>query len=338
MQGADLLNTAIEACRQSTGVEIQQVDVTGSDDSQVVRDAFVSIAEQTVVVKVRRTVDRVATVALMAADLRTLQAHANLSGALLVTDYLSAQTLDQCRARQVNAIDAAGNAFISLNGLFIFVSGRPRLDPKERLGWSTPAVRLGLLALATPAHIGASQRNLSAYAGIAVGSVRSGLDWLSERGFIINTDTGPVVRNHRQFLGEWEVAYSARVRPKLNIERYSLASPIAPDELIALDVTPGVWSGDVGAYHLIGTLRPVSASVYLRIDERAPTRRRLFREQHLQNDPEGQIALLDRFWDFPGQPKPSVAPWPIVYADLLTTGDARAIEAAALIREKFLHE
>jgi hypothetical protein len=79
------------------------------------------------------------------------------------------------------------------------------------------------------------------------------------------------------------------------------------------------------------------ASVYLRINERAPTRRRLFREQHLQNDPKGRIELLDRFWDFPDQPQ-SVAPWPIVYADLHTTGDARAIETAALIRETYLHE
>jgi hypothetical protein len=102
-----------------------------------------------------------------------------------------------------------------------------------------------------------------------------------------------------------------------------------------VDIQPGVWSGDIGA--LVGIVKPVNARFYVRIDQRSPLRRRLFRELHLRNDPEGPIEVLNKFWGLPEQNKLGVAPWPIVCGDLLRTGHARAVEVTALIRKRYEH-
>jgi hypothetical protein len=324
-----LIEVAVAACLRSTGVEFR-VEQCGEPNN--VR--FVSIDGLLLVVKVRRTVDRTATVVQMSDDLRVLQAEHAASGALLVTDYLSADTMEQCRAHQVNAIDAAGNVFVSFGTMLLLVSGRARQLQRERVGWSSSAIRIGLVALASPQHLGGTQRDLATCAGVALGSVRSGLDWLEERGFVIRTNAGLVVHQRQQLLNEWEVAYAALARPKLDSERYSTGLDASPDWK-SVDIGPGLWSADIGAQQLVGTVKPVNAQLYVRIDQRSPLRRRLFREQHLRNDPDGPIEILNKFWDLPEKDKLGIAPWPIIYADLLRTGDARAVEVAALIRKRF---
>ncbi len=47
----------------------------------------------------------------------------------------------------------------------------------------------------------------------------------------------------------------------------------------------------------------------------------------------GSVEILDQFWNLDGGPSKSVAPWPLVYADLVRETDPRLSEAAAAIRD-----
>jgi hypothetical protein len=60
-------------------------------------------------------------------------------------------------------------------------------------------------------------------------------------------------------------------------------------------------------------------------------------KHRLRADPEGNIEILDMFWDFPTEPTmPDVVPPILVYADLVLTLDPRNMEVARLIREKYI--
>jgi hypothetical protein len=77
-------------------------------------------------------------------------------------------------------------------------------------------------------------------------------------------------------------------------------------------------------------LQPGTATLYA--DEIDP---KLLIDLKLQLDPkDGNVEVLRRFWTQPGQ-EPGIAPLPLVYADLLATGDARCIETAKLLHEQY---
>jgi hypothetical protein len=64
---------------------------------------------------------------------------------------------------------------------------------------------------------------------------------------------------------------------------------------------------------------------------------RLIVDHALRADPTGDVELAKRFWKFETEDtKKGLAPLPLIYADLLATGDPRCIETAGLIRERYL--
>jgi len=59
--------------------------------------------------------------------------------------------------------------------------------------------------------------------------------------------------------------------------------------------------------------------------------------QKLRKDPQGDVEILKRFWNFPKlDERANVVPALLVYADLLATGDERNIETARMIYEQYL--
>jgi hypothetical protein len=60
-------------------------------------------------------------------------------------------------------------------------------------------------------------------------------------------------------------------------------------------------------------------------------------EHKLRADPQGDIEILDAFWDFEDEkPMPETVPPLLAYADLIATLDPRNLEAAKLIHERYL--
>lgn len=63
----------------------------------------------------------------------------------------------------------------------------------------------------------------------------------------------------------------------------------------------------------------------------------------IKTDPEGSIAILEKFWQFPSaeisetsKAMPDIAPALLIYADLLASRDPRNIEVETMIKEKYL--
>jgi hypothetical protein len=60
-------------------------------------------------------------------------------------------------------------------------------------------------------------------------------------------------------------------------------------------------------------------------------------DHRLRADPNGNVQILDAFWNLPDDPEhPDVAPPILVYADLVATLDPRNLETAKLLRERFI--
>jgi hypothetical protein len=336
-----VLNVAIEhdtsLVDQVLAALVDSVGVTGRIDSWNEHpgafDLLVEIGDERLAVAIRRRVDRSALVSETVATLRRSIDGVAVDGIMLMTEQLTEAMIKVCRALNVNAADTAGNAFLQIGGNFVLVSGRrarARLTP-VRLGWTSTAVRVGLLLLSDFDAATYTHRQISADAGVGLGSVGPTFDWFTRRGFI--------QPNHRsllresEFLREWSVAYDARVRNRLDAQRFSIGGDMPPSWWKTANVTPGCWSGETAAAILTGETRPGTFTVYVSGEQRTIVTSRLAKEFRLRSNPDGPFEVVEQFWHFARSEPSNLAPWPLIYADLLRIPDPRTLELAGRIAE-----
>ncbi len=92
------------------------------------------------------------------------------------------------------------------------------------------------------------------------------------------------------------------------------------------------WGGEIAAAELTGYLKPERYTVYT---DKLPGK--LIYKFKFQKDPHGNIEILTPFWTFKWNlAEKRYVPPLLIYADLMATGDARAIEAAEIIYDNYL--
>lgn len=123
---------------------------------------------------------------------------ANSEHRLLITDYIAPVLADELRRREIQFVDAAGNAFLKRRGLLIFISGRRsivRTPAMKTLRVFRPSGLKTIFAMLSVSRlVDAPQRDIARAAGVALGSVAGVIDGLRELGFIAN------VRGSRRLL------------------------------------------------------------------------------------------------------------------------------------------
>ncbi|MFT5587680.1 MAG: hypothetical protein ACI9VR_005293 [Cognaticolwellia sp.] len=110
---------------------------------------------------------------------------------LLVTQHVAAHTATALRERGINFIDSAGNAFLNLDGCYVFVSGRSaKRRGRKTASLSTAVWQVAYVLLRDPAAIALSVRVLGRRAGVAHGTVSNSLRALADRAWVTNLGKG----------------------------------------------------------------------------------------------------------------------------------------------------
>lgn len=262
---------------------------------------------------------------------------------ILVAPYLTPELANHCRQKlDLNFIDTAGNAYVRAPGLFVFVRGERA--PAHRAttigrggGGTTAALRVVFALLCKPDLVNAPYRDIAAAADVALGTVGWVFLDLEQRGYITG---GGRKRNRRLLEGtrlfdEWVTNFPNKLRPKLNPRRFHAPDPGWWQEA---RVPAGArWGGEVAAARLTRYLKPAACTIYLDPQHGAETLATLAKRHRLRADPNGNVEILDTFWNFeaPGAP-PDLVPPVLVYADLMATLDPRNLEVAKQIRAEHL--
>ena len=134
-----------------------------------------------------------------------------------------------------------------------------------------------------------------------------------------------------ELLTKWAEAYARKLKPKLFIGRYRAPNPDWWKELNATKYDM-VLGAEPAAARITGHLKPATITLY---GDRAEPR--LILDHALRADPQGDVEIAKRFWRVEtDEAEKGLAPLPLIYADLLATGDPRCIETAGLIREQYV--
>ncbi len=267
------------------------------------------------------------------ADVFTRYGHDQLPR-LLVADYVNPRLAERLREDGVNFIDAAGNAFLRHDGLYVWVTGQKdklRLEAeRERLRAFRPSgLKLVFVLLCRPELAEADYRTLAETAGVALGTVQWVMRDLIREGYVLRL--GRFSRRlvePKRLLDAWVPPYVRDLRPRLLLGRFE-AKELGWWRRTDLRPYRGLWGGEPAAALLTRHLKPGSLTIYA---DKVPAR--LVAEKHLTKNEKGRIDFREKFWRFDTEEETTgTAPPILVYADLLALDDPRARETADRIYE-----
>jgi hypothetical protein len=333
-----ILNTALAAFRETTGFP---ADVIAEDIRfpEGMADAEIRLADAPpLLAEIKKTL-RPATLGAALANLKRF----NRPG-VLVTEYVTPQIAEKLRQMEIPFIDIAGNVYLRTPDTFILVTGRKK--PKQATvheqnrAFRAAGLKVIFTLLTQPDQLTATTREIAYNAGVANGTVGNILKNLEQLGFVYRSKTkGLVLENRQKLIDNWVDAYPRELRPQLKARRFQIRHPHWWKEF-SYDrwQKHQMWlGGEPAAALLTKYLYPEKITVYGRPDFKKLAQ---IVVQPVQ-DEHGNFELLEPFWNYETQvfdPVHRLCPPLLIYADLAATGEARNLDAANMIREKYLRE
>lgn len=335
MRHEDILRKAIEAFRENTSINIfpkSPPNPPPETQKNLISDTIIEIKWQNQTFKYY--VDIKSTFNRPMLGLLINKYEKKKQKVILIAQYINPNLAEDLKKQNIPFMDIAGNAFINDPPLLIFITGKkpeaqiqphaayPALNPSE--------LQVIYILLCLPGIENRPYREIAEKAKVALGSVGLTMNKLQKTGFLIDhpTQKRRLIRK-KELLDRWVVEYPQRLRPKLLLNRYRSDQKDWWEEL---DITKfnACWGGDVAAYFLTRHLRPHTLTVYTdRLNNEFVMKNKLIK------DVQGNIEILEAFWNYPGLfRKKDLAHPVLVYSDLLAQADSRAVETARMIYEK----
>lgn len=259
--------------------------------------------------------------------------------ALLVTDHVPPGLAQKLREQRQQFVDASGNAYLDTPGLLVFVATqKSKLKAPVPRGQSLTVAGLKTLfvLISDPALADSPQRAIAAAAGVALGAVPGVLSDLKDAGHLLASGRRRRMDATKRLLDQWAADYARKLRHKTLTARYTAPGFDAWPKW-QIDAPTTRWGGEPAANLLVQHLKPAVLTLYThRLAPRLQVEQRLIpagphAEQHV-------LELRRPFWGQLAQSgaRDDLVPPALVYADLLATGDARCIETAQLVYDRYL--
>ena len=336
------LDRALDALKRTTGLEGHVVARENELRKDERADALIEIKKDgnihRYLVEAKIRVDRVATLGHLKARLDLLgERH------LLFAPYITTTIAKQCRDLDIAFLDTAGNAYLQAPGLYVFVTGEKPEGLTATImgtggGGTATALRVVFALLCKPELLNAPYREIVDAAGVALGAIGWVFFDLEGRGLIAGKQRK---RNRRllepvRLFDEWVTNYPIKLRPKLNPQRFRAPNPDWWRNAVLTDLG-AYWGGEIAAARLTDYLKPETATLYLDPQKGRDALTKLVATCRLRADAEGDVEILDKFWNLPPDTKqPEIVPPILVYADLVASLNPRNLEVAKLIRERYI--
>ncbi|MEA5446305.1 type IV toxin-antitoxin system AbiEi family antitoxin [Gammaproteobacteria bacterium AB-CW1] len=266
---------------------------------------------------------------------------------LLVAEHIHSDAAESLKTLGVQYVDGAGNIFLRSDDPFVHIylqgksSAKSRKDRAVR-AFQPAGLKVIFTLLSVPGAWRLDYRTLAQYSEVSVGTVVNTLDDLKALEYcrVSGRKRMPNADRENELIDRWVENYLERLRPKLTVHRFRAKDRdwwhhFGPESYEQFSL----WLGSESAASVLtkGFLVPGKITVY-----GEPDLNQLARRLRLQRDDDGDIELLDVFWNFKDAPirqvydGKRVCPPLLIYADLIGTGDARCLDAAGMIRGQFL--
>jgi hypothetical protein len=304
------------------------------DSSHKEYDTILTINNVQYTVEARSEI-REANKGIVLAQLRELK-EVSRRPVIIVAGFIAKDIAKEFKEKAINYIDSAGNAYIKQKNFQLFISGQKVHKAKkinQSRAFQKAGIKLIFCLLSNPENLLLSYRELAEKTGIAIGSISNIMIELEDLNFILKTETKRILKNKKELLNRWIVAYHDVLRPRLikRKMRFSDKSKYRNWKGIILNQTKEIdtlWGGEPGAAILTNFLKPGTYTIYTTKSWHECAIR-----FGLVPDDKGDIEILLLFWNFvnPKEKDLSIVPPVLIYADLINSGFDRNIETAKII-------
>jgi hypothetical protein len=263
---------------------------------------------------------------------------------ILVTKYITEPIAEELRREGIAFADAAGNAFLRDEGIYVLVTNRrpPELPERDRQAIHAAGLRM-VFVLLQARRVPATQREIADRAGIALGGVGRILRDLEQRGWI--RKTGPdrfEIQDPAAMLQRWDEGYAEILRPKLVMRRCRVR-PGAELMDVARQAGKREWrdrvllGGELAADLMTDHLRATTATLHLADEDPYE----VMRGFGLLPDDQGDVMLVRHPGHFAPYRNGKVAGFDLadpllVRAELLLHPDDRLRETAEILRREYI--
>lgn len=257
---------------------------------------------------------------------------------LVLANTITPRVKKELHVLGINYIDAAGNAFIKHNPLFIMIEGRKEMETRKELK-AKPFSKAGLKVifqfLQHNDYINETFREIAKATGVSLDTVHKTVNGLKELQYLVPLNNYTLQWNRKKELFDrWITEYETRLKPGLHIGNFSF---INEKDFLAwkkmnFKSTLTKWGGEPAGELLTGYLKPEKLTLYTKENKVD-----WIRNYKLVPNPKGYIHIYERFWKHDELNKNTVPPL-LVYTDLINTGNRRNIETAQKIYEQYLQD
>lgn len=244
----------------------------------------------------------------------------------------------ELHALGINYIDAAGNAFVKHDPLFVMIEGRKELENQKEFK-AKPFSKAGLKVifqfLQHDDYINETFREIAKATEVSLDTVHKTVNGLKELQYLVPLNNYTLKWNRKKELFDrWITEYETRLKPSLQIGTFAFINDkdFLNWKKINFKSTLTKWGGEPAGELLTGFLKPEKLTIYTK-----ENRLDWIRNYKLVPGPKGYISIYDRFWK-QGEQEKNTAPPLLVYADLINTGNRRNIETAQKIYEQYLQD
>jgi len=256
---------------------------------------------------------------------------------LIVTSYVPETIADAWRSQDIHYVDSVGNMYLRWEGLLVDIRGRRRPTSHQPAGPGRPlrafkagGLRILFALLTKPGTAAAPFRDIAGASGVSLGTVQWVAKELEQLGYLDAGKQPRRLRRTRELFNRWVEAYTLNLWPTLVLARFD--SPETTwwanaDE--SLELSRAQWGGETAASRLQPHLRPARAVIY------SPSMPNdlIARYKLRRAAGEGNVEIRERFWNLQPVPADILVPTPLIYADLIASGDPRQMDAANWLRE-----
>lgn len=258
---------------------------------------------------------------------------------IAIAKFIASDIARELKDKEINYIDRAGNAFIKQGELLIYITGQKPDKPanfNQSRAFQESGIKLIFQLLTQPEDLQLSYRSLAEKTGIALGSVSIIMKELEDLRFVVKTKDSRYMKNKKDLMERWIMAYNDVLRPRLLKKRFRFSTNNAYNkwEDLPLNVIPGrnIWGGEPGASILTKQLQPQDFTIYTDGGWQS-----VASALKLIPDNEGDVEILAIFWkEYERLTNQNIAPTLIILAELMRSGKERNIETAKTIIENEL--
>ena len=342
----DILDAAIGAIRREADLHLVVVERHAEKDERCI-DAIIQMPNGDV--RLAAEIRKWATQANLGAVINRISNLAEPGQGLLIADYITPNMGARLKEAGIQFLDTAGNAYIKQGPVYIHIRGNKperayaaRERVKTGKAFQPTGMKVVFAFLRDGELINAPYREIADQADVALGTVGWVIRDLIAQGILLEG----IDKNQRKLndfdllVDKWAEAYPYKLKGKYRIGIFTTDHP---DWWKATNAENfgALWGGEIAAAKYMNYLNPKHGVVYIHkanmADFLQTARLRKADPHERQNI---QIDLIEPFWKEAknkGNTEQAGLAHPVItYADLIETGDARNLDTANRLREKYL--